>query len=154
MTVAMPAGESNLTWTSEGPPVPEREIDALEQRLGTTLPAAYRRFLLERDGGCPHPSLFDVPSHPEGFFNVQLFLGVAREVKSSRLDWNAQFSHGLFEKGWLPIAVTDTDDLIVLHLSEPETGRIGFFDAQQQQLFESAVNLERFLSSLYAKELL
>ena len=34
-----------------GPPVREAEVAAFEQRLGLTLPADYRRFLLEVNGG-------------------------------------------------------------------------------------------------------
>lgn len=36
-----------------GPPVGEAEIAAFEQRIGSTLPDDYRRFLLEVNGGYP-----------------------------------------------------------------------------------------------------
>jgi hypothetical protein len=44
------------------------------------------------------------------------------------LEWSAQYSYGLFARGSLPIAKTDTGDLVVLRVSEPGRGRIGFFD--------------------------
>ena len=51
----MPVG-----WDQERPEAAPDDIDALEKALGRELPAEYRAFLLERDGGRPEDNDFAI----------------------------------------------------------------------------------------------
>jgi len=59
---------------SNRPELTPRALDAIEGRFGITLPADYRAFLLNYNGGRPGPSMFPVPGG--GWFWVEHFHSV------------------------------------------------------------------------------
>jgi len=48
----------NLSIHNAYPPITPSALDAVEHRIGRPIPAAYRRFLLEHNGGWPEPGDF------------------------------------------------------------------------------------------------
>jgi len=140
-----------VLWVSEEKPASADALAELEARLGRELPREYRRWLGERDGGSPRPAAFIVPGHPEAVFEVQVFFGVQRPVESSRLSWNVENYPALVDGGWLPIGCTDTNDLVLLGISDENNGEAAFLDSAQSptQLWPIAPTFEALIESLH-----
>jgi SMI1-KNR4 cell-wall len=135
-----------------GPRVEPELLMELERERGVTLPADYRAFLAEYDGGRPEPCSFRVPSHEEEYFDVQVHFGLSRAVETSNVAWNSwQYRSGLGE-GLLPIGCTDTNDLLLLGLVGNRRGRIMFWDAMASSrgegIHEVAPGFRAFLDGL------
>lgn len=108
-----------------GPPLKEKNIRKLEREFGCELPTAYRKFLLQSNGGRPARQTLlraggDAGDVVERFFGLgdagaDLF-GVF-DIFSSRIP-----------RGLLPIASDPFGNLILLGLAGPDTGRVFFWD--------------------------
>lgn len=112
-----------------GPAATETDVGNLERFLGTRLPVAYRAFLARYNGGKPIRPTFQLASHPEGSFEVELFFGLTRDDASANLEGNYRTHRPALGKSLLPIARTATNDLIVLGLAGEKRDWILFFDA-------------------------
>src|SRR5581483_12523973 len=107
-----------MQLTDCGPPVAESDILAFERRVGVTLPAGYRRFLLEVNGG---DGPVDESGYPPARFNSLHWLGgpVSERDLAAYYDdpigWSGPDYHrdlefavrGLWDsglpRGWLPV---------------------------------------------------
>lgn len=97
----------------------------VESALGHGLPLSYREWLLKYDGGRPTPCGFSVDGHPEKYFELMVFFGCNREEETEALFWNIENLPGIRARMLLPVACTDTDDLLVIEL---KTGKVLFLD--------------------------
>ena len=61
-----------------GTPIPASRIDQLEARLRVRLPAEYRAFLLNYNGGAPEPDVYDIGY--DSFSRVQAFFSVGERL--------------------------------------------------------------------------
>ena len=124
----------------------------LEQEIGAALPADYRAFLAEHDGGRPEPSTFSVPSHEEKSFDVQVLFGLARMTESSNLAWNFRQYRARVGDERLPIGCTDTNDLVLIELAGDSRGRIVFWDSMakstKEAFHEVSSSFREFLDGL------
>lgn len=124
----------------------------LEQEIGAVLPADYRTFLLENNGGRPEPCTFRVPSHEEQAFDVQILFGLARMTESSNLAWNFRQYRSRVGDDRLPIGCTDTNDLVLLELTGDSRGRVVFWDAMatstREAFYEVSSSFREFLDGL------
>lgn len=141
-------------WRDEGPVCSQGELVAFEESLGAKLPTSYRSWLKVRDGARPSVPDFAVEGHPEKAFSVQVFFGISREVRSSQLSWNIEAYPGLIDVGWLPIACTDTNDLLLLKIRPPDTARVVFWDSEVPEgaVWEMGVDFDAFVSSFERNE--
>jgi cell wall assembly regulator SMI1 len=140
-----------VQWMHEGVPARADDLQEVERQLSRRLPDEYRLWLTKRDGAVPVPGGFLVPNHPEQEFEVQVFFGLQRAVRTSRLSWNIENYTELTSMGWLPLACTDTNDLLILGLSGEKYGQIWFYDsaARDGELWFVSDGFEAFLESLY-----
>jgi hypothetical protein len=135
-----------------GPRVQLELLSALERETGVALPADYRAFLAEYNGGLPEPCTFRVPSHEEECFDVQILFGLSRTVETSNVAWNFQQYRSRLGEGLLPIGCTDTNDLLLLGLVGNRRGRVMFWDAMasspDEGIHEVAPSFRAFLDGL------
>jgi hypothetical protein len=61
--------------TDPGPPITDVDLDALDHAIGAKLPASYRRFLLEHNGGQPTPDSFPFRGKSRGSM-LDVFFGI------------------------------------------------------------------------------
>ena len=116
-----------------GPPVNESDVVAFEHRIGVALPADYRRFLMEVNGG-------DGPADESGYpadryFSLNWFGSPVSEedVAACRADpsgWSdidgyrdlEMSVRGLWDSGlsraWLPVACVNHEDLLLVRLGD------------------------------------
>jgi uncharacterized protein (TIGR02996 family) len=66
------------------------ELDWMEKRFGLTLPAEYRAFLLNFNGGRPEPSHFRIPERRYGEWGYDEVLSLATGLAAadSEIDWD------------------------------------------------------------------
>lgn len=92
----------------------ERAVTKFERALGAELPAAYRRFLLESDGGEPESNQFAVGGSNNSGVNEFFSLGELQDEDRSRMP-----------EGCLPIADAEGGNLVLLDLGD---GSVLFWD--------------------------
>ncbi len=122
----------------------------MERALGTKLPAAYRQFLLEHNGGQPVPDLVDVEGLPGAPTDIQVFFGIDRSVESSNLAWNLRTFAGRAPQGTLPIACDSGGGLFCLSLAHADFGAVSYADVRQGQMvsYQVASDFAAFLGQL------
>lgn len=118
-----------------GPQLLPRDIEALERRLGTTLPAEYATFLLRFNGGRPEPDCFPVQNWPEGgpFDDVHWFQVLLPEpVDADDILWTLDVMRGRLPANLLPVGSTGGGDLICLWLAGPARGSVVLWDHEAE----------------------
>jgi hypothetical protein len=108
----------------------EKDIVALEQRIGCRLPESYRRFLLENNGGVPTPDMdtIDIEHLLGSSTNVQVFFGIDTPVESSNIEWNIRSLEGRISSQLLPIASDSGGNIFCISLSESDFGGVVYCD--------------------------
>jgi len=140
------------------PPTSLSAIIEFECAHGLKLPASYKLFLLETNGGIPRNSNFTIvtrPSNPDE--NVQNFLGIGVPgIPTSELSYPIDLYHGGIPDGLLPIANQDFGSYICLDLRDG-TDRVAFWDKshfwstgewREVDLYHVADSFEAFLALL------
>lgn len=115
-----------------GRSISESELDKISSEIGLELPTDYKDFLLTYNGGSPEPDAFPIKGHEEGVGTLQIFFGIDREIESSCLKWNYEEYKDRIPNSYLPIACSDTNDLICLVLSQNQYGSVVFWDAMDE----------------------
>jgi hypothetical protein len=147
-----------IEFTDDRPPVTPEELDAAAGRLeafGQPLPASYRAFLEERDGGVPVLDRFTYEQDgEERRGRVQVLLGV-REARSPATDLlsTADDLQGRIPAGILPIGRDPGGNLICL---DGRNGAVLFWDHEYEaedepdeaNLHPIAADLQTFLDGL------
>jgi SMI1 / KNR4 family (SUKH-1) len=118
--------------SNSGPPVTEADVAAFERRVGITLPADYRRFLLEVNGG-DGPA--DHSGYPANRYWSLHWLGGPvsdEDVAAVGGDWSwwesydrrdlefgvrGMWSSGL-SRAWLPVAAVHHEDLLLVRVAD------------------------------------
>lgn len=118
-----------------GPQLQPRDIQALERRLGATLPAEYAAFLLRSNGGRPEPDCFPVQDWREGgpiddAHWLQVLL--PEPVGADDILWTLDVMKGRLPPHLLPIGSTGGGDLICLWLEGPARGSVVLWDHEAE----------------------
>lgn len=125
----------------KGRPLNPEEVTRFEKDINQTLPAEYRAFLLDSNGGIPVQDVFSIQNlkdNKEGV--VQVFFGIDRKIKSSNLIWNIETYKGRIADDLLPIACTGTGDLICISLTGKDKEKIIFWDSYGEETTEIELN--------------
>jgi len=69
-----------VSWNDRGSSITNSRIDQLESRLQIRLPSEYKAFLLNYNGGCPHPSVYEIQN--EGYWYVQDFFSLGESLST------------------------------------------------------------------------
>lgn len=136
-----------------GPPIAEVDIAAFERKYALALPPAYRRFLLESNGGRPERDLCPVPNFPpEPVARIEFFFGIGHPIKTCDLAWN----RGVYSPpDFVVIAYTASGDTFCVGLSEEYYDQVFFWDYYgdlEHRLHRVANSFEEFLNGLTRDE--
>jgi hypothetical protein len=107
----------------------ERGVLAFEQRLGHELPAAYREFLLEHNGGVPEATLVKVRRVNS---SVKHLHGLHKGPAWARLDAARKVYEGRMPEGLLPIGSDPFGNVYCLGLSGRWRGKVWFWDHEAE----------------------
>ncbi|KZL15445.1 SMI1 / KNR4 family protein [Pseudovibrio axinellae] len=137
----------------------EAGLATLEKKLGLALPADYRSFLSQQNGGRPVPECFSFldDDGPYSDSLVDWFLSVGTDDPSDLLDYCSMYVEDeRVPSHMLPIAHDPFGNLILLSLSGDDAGAIYFWDhenegdADYSNLNYIGKNLDHFLERLFS----
>ncbi|WP_170229723.1 SMI1/KNR4 family protein [Polyangium fumosum] len=111
-----------------GEPLSEQSLQELEEKLGVRLPAPYRRFLQEYNGGRPEPDVLDIAGAPFGTVGVREFFGVGKDYETYELLWLLEERRASLGDDVLAIACDSSGDLYGIVTKGEQRGRVYFFD--------------------------
>jgi hypothetical protein len=129
------------TITDSHPPVGEAELVQLQAAIGSSLPEAYRRFLLLHNGGRIDPSIFQLHweggrlarRFPKGRLHVMFCIDSA---SPNDLLKNAAAYRERVPAGTLPIGMDPGGNLLLLGLEPPHAGQVLFWVQDQEVAWE------------------
>ncbi|MFC1597811.1 SMI1/KNR4 family protein [Planctomycetota bacterium] len=123
-----------VSFTLRGPEISEEDLAAVEHRLGVDLPADYRAFLLEHNGGEPYPADFvcegDDPGHR---LRVTRFLSVGIQepggCEPNDFESTVEFQRGELDlpRHLVPDGFVWDEDFLLLSVDGPDRGRVYFW---------------------------
>ena len=138
---------------NQGPELAESDIRSLEARLGRSLPADYRRFLLETNGGVPVPRDIETPGAAQQW-SINVLLGLSRMIASSNIASVLDDICDTVPPGYLPVAVGDGGEIILLAIDGANVGSVVLWQWQeddlssrQRHLYPLAGSFRKFLGS-------
>ncbi len=128
-------------------------IDAImrvEESLGRPLPAPYRAFLLNYNGGTPLPDTIDIKDASFKTTDVQVLHGVDDDIASCDLLSSWETLEGCKENQILPIAHDSFGHTFGLVLDDEDYGHVYYFDSRETppKPYFVAKNFGEFLSQL------
>jgi len=144
-----------ITFDNPGPGLAESDVADLEANLGFALPASYRQFLLDHNGGRPDPDCVDVPGFEET--DVQVFFGVRRPIESSRIEWNIDTLRRRLDAGLVPIACDSGGNVFCLSLRQEDRGVVFYCDLQsvfadfetRPTVYSVATSFDSFVTAIH-----
>ena len=111
-------------------PLDELILSRHEDSWGFRLPDDYRRFLLQFNGGRPHPRYFEFKDH-EGGSSVHSFLGFNEDYNRNLVKKLQMFKDRLPAR-FFPVAYDDGGNQICLSISGNDRGKVYFWDHELQ----------------------
>jgi hypothetical protein len=148
------------TIEDSAPTVTEQDLAAFESRIGRSIPAPYRAFLLRHNGGRPEQpgefSMRDLNGRDQ-VGTVQRFLGVNADEYFNLEDYLKTYADRVPES-FFPIAYDPGDNLIVISTAGDKAGAIYFWDHEfeadegqpptERNLYPISDNLDGLLDQL------
>ncbi len=120
------------TFTKSFPLVAENEIDQAATRLGIKLPADYRSFLLNQNGGKPSPNEFQMQiSSPNNKGILTRLFGICKDDRYD-LESVAKRYQGRVPKYLLAIGQDPGGNLICLAVSGVNANKIFFWEHEEE----------------------
>jgi hypothetical protein len=125
-----------VRMTNSNPPILESTLTKFENEIGVSLPSDYKEFLLQHNGGCPHPDYFPMQGPtPELSFGELQFLFSFSPGDSLDLRWNLKTYRQRVPSDLLPIGCDPGGNLLCIAISGEQRGAMYFWDHG----FETAV---------------
>jgi hypothetical protein len=124
---------SKMKDTSEK--LTDSQINAAEKDLGRALPAEYRQFLLQYNGGRPEPSDFVIVDPRRGttqIGTVRYFLGINTPEETENLDYVLGVFSDRMPSRIFPIARDPGGNFIVISSAGPDAGKVYFWDHERE----------------------
>ncbi len=130
----------SLEMIKQGPPVSERDVTALEARLGHRLPSDYRRFLLQTNGGRPgsaagvgRPRAYAVlvPGWRQKGFLINDFLSIHAGSLNDLWD-SYEILRNRIPEGTIPVAIDPAGNHVLLATSGDRAGHVFLWDHEVQ----------------------
>jgi len=121
----------NVEITQSGDPQSEEDIKAVEAKISRAVPATYRKFLLDHNGGHPEPADFHFADSKEDGGIVAAFFGVnvsgAMNLEDTLRTYADRIPTRMF-----PIAHDPGGNLILLVVSGKDKNKIYFWDHEEE----------------------
>jgi hypothetical protein len=128
------------------------DLDAFEAWLGKGLPGEYRSFLLRSNGGVPARAVIRIA---EQAWSLNEFYGIDIDEPGGDLREVVNDTRNTRPEGYLPIADTDTGEILLLALEGPDSGHVVLWqwqddypDWEQHTLYPLADSMAGLLASL------
>lgn len=117
----------NIKFSENGVKFDESIADSLEYFWGKRLPADYKKFLCEINGGDPDEShsVFKI-NDLEGYSNVRMFFGIVPNK------WRNIFCTHHIPINTLAIGCDDCGNLILISVYGKDRGKVYFWDHENQ----------------------
>jgi cell wall assembly regulator SMI1 len=140
----------------------EEDLIRIEQHLGQSLPAEYRRSLLSHNGGRPEPHFFHIRgkngnTDSDGW--LSLFLGVNTGAYHSDLERTMHTFRERMPTNLIPIARDPGGNLICLSTTGTDAGAVYFWNHEEEasegepptydNVYFIANGFDEFLNSLF-----
>ena len=151
--------KTNLSIHNAYPPITPSALDAVARRIGRPIPAAYRRFLLEHNGGWPEPGDFCITwaDERQEQISVEWFLSVdtqdAIDLEATLKVYQDRIPETLF-----PVARAGGGGLVCIAAMGEQQDRVFFWDHEEEaeegtapawdNLYPVAESLDAFLAAL------
>jgi len=139
-----------LRITTTNPPTNSDAISRLEERIARPLPASYRAFLLNHNGGTPEPDTIDIQDASFKTTDVQVLHGIDDEFTSCDLLSSWENLDGCKENQLLPVAHDSGGHSFALVVAEEEYGHVYYFDSTEipPKPYFVANDFDEFLSKI------
>lgn len=141
-----------LTTRNGGPLVTEEQVRLFEQANSLSLPAAYRSFLMARNGGRPERDVFCVPGcKGSPTARLHFLFGIGHPIRSYDLHWNLVVFGDRIPGELLPIGTTEGADLLCLGVKDSRAGQVVFWDGYQEtgnRFYSVAPSIDEFFGLL------
>lgn len=145
-----------VTFKRVNPPIDAQAVDEFERYLGMSLPADYRRFVLEHNGGKPTPADFLI-SVAKGWDTIDYFLGLKADRDIFSLEEAAKYRKDHLPANMIAIAFDPGPNAICLSTMGADFGKVYFWDAgfevvgapDYSNQYLLADSFDEFLSKLY-----
>lgn len=108
--------------------VTPEEIVGLEARWNVKLPDAYKRFLLETNGGEPEPNYFEIPEVPNAGSIVDYFNGISVSTPYGNLDAALDMYQDRLPDGFIAIGADPGGNVLCLGITMPHLGKLYYWD--------------------------
>jgi cell wall assembly regulator SMI1 len=111
----------------------ENALVHFEKQHGIRLPADYRAFLLEHNGGEPNPNMIDfLESGRLQSDIVRFFYGIHSGPEWARLDLSIEAFKGRMPDEFIPITADPFGNQFVLGVKAPYESKIYFWDHERE----------------------
>jgi hypothetical protein len=112
----------------------EQDLDRTERRIGKSIPAEYRAFLLKYNGGHPDPSGFSMRARENqtAIGSVKRFLGVDIPERTLNLDYAIETFSERMPTFLFPIARDPGGNVITIATEGPGKGKVYFWDHEYE----------------------
>lgn len=139
-----------------GPSLSISDIEALERRIGRSLPSDYASFLLASNGGAPSPNIVDIIGFGQSPTDVQVIFGINFPVESCSIEWQVDTLEERLPSDILPIACDSGANVFCVSLRSEDHGTVLYCDLQsvfggldaQAKFYRVAPDFRSFLGSL------
>ena len=144
-----------------GPPLTDARIATLERKLAVVLPADYRMFLKQYNGGRPDPRYFPIHGLDNNSFGgIQIFFELDCKIQSANIDWNYLTYMRRIPGNLFPIACDDGGNLICLSVGGSDKGAVYYWDHDNEHsppsydnVYLIAETFGEFLDSIHFEDL-
>lgn len=151
----------NVTISKTDAVLSANDLDRFEEAHQRKIPSAYRKFLLEYNGGQPDPSEFQMRSHANGGDEsgaVKRFFGINATEPTLDLAYALETFKDRIPEFVFPIARDPGGSIIGIATEGPDQGHVLFWDHEreanegqppsQKNLYWIANSFEEFLDGL------
>ena len=108
-------------------------LDAVEQRIGRPIPAEYRAFLLEHNGGYPEPADFEITHHNGQVESISVDWFFPVEVEGSLdLEKKQKTYQGRLPDELFPFGCDPGGNLLCIVTQGERTGQVWFWDHEEE----------------------
>lgn len=130
--------------------ISESELAAAEAEMKIAIPASYRSFLLQHNGGLPSPDIVDIPGLRESPTDIQIFFGIGARTQACDVIWNFQMYLGRIPADWIPIACDSGGNLFCISAGSTDFGQVFYaaFEPDSITHFFVADSFRAFLKQI------
>lgn len=145
-----------LVLQDSGPKITTAEIARFEGTYRIRLPADYKGFLLQHNGGRPNMDLFPVPQCiPNPIARIHYFFGIGFPMACYDLSWNYEIFSDRIPSKFISIATTEGADQVCLCISGADYGLVVYWDGYTEvnkQVYSVAATFDVFCEMLFRDE--